>query len=165
MDLLCDYLALAAQRAAGRSLDEGQHLRWLGLLRVLPGTSDPAGPPAAPPVSHDEESDNDGTLVEITTETGFGSARLMAVSRDGMRLRSRSPLAVDTRTVVRVVLGRAGLEYTFPCVVVWRTRTAMGLAFDGTPARVALRHSLPRGWQSPLTLHTGWGPRPAMGLA
>jgi len=165
MDLLCDYLALAAQRAAGHSLNETQHQRWVGLLRLLPGTSDPHTPSAAPPVTPDDEPDADGTPVELTTDTGFGAARLMAVSRDGLRLRSHTPLPVGARTVVRVVLGRLGLEYTFPCVVAWRTRTAMGLSFDGTPARGPLRQTQPRGWLSPLALHTGWGRRPAMGLA
>lgn len=163
MDLLCDYLTLAAQRATGQPLDEAQQHHWLGLQRVLPGA--PEGAPPTPPQGPDDESDEDGTLVELTTDGGFGTARLIAVSREGMRLRSRLHLPVGARTVVRVVLGRAEVEYTFPCVVAWRTAKSVGLAFDGAPLRVDLRHTLRRGWQSPLALRTGWGPRPAVAVA
>ncbi len=132
----------------------------MALLEVLPGTGSAATLP-----TDVTEGDDDGTPVELTTAGGFGRARLMAVSRDGMRLRGSLRLPVGTRSLVRVILARHGVEWTFPCVVAWRSDGALGLAFDGCPTRQTLTRALRKGWQSPLDLRVAWGPRFAMGTA
>ncbi len=157
MELLCDYLTLDHRLTCGQRLSPAQHARWLALQGALPGTGNAPGPGPS------NERTDDGVRVELTAHGRFDGARLMGVSRDGLRLRLRQPLALGTRTVVRVVVART--EYVYPCVVAWCDGHVMGVCFDGRPERAAVLGEVSGEWQSPLKLETGWGVPAACGLA
>jgi hypothetical protein len=152
MEMLHDYVALLARVTDGDELASGDRARWLALSRLLPGNG-------APPEPSDDDESDDGIPVQITAPGGFESARLLAVSRDGMRLYLSHPLEEGSHTIVRVIAPRTGLEYTFPCLVSWAEGDAIGLAFDGAPIKTPLSKALLVGWRRPLDLRTGWGER------
>jgi hypothetical protein len=158
MEMLHDYVSLLARVTNGESLSAGDRARWLALSRLIPGNGEPPEP-------SDDDSADDGMPVQITAPGGFESARLLAVSRDGMRLYLAHPLEVGTHTIVRVIAPRSGLEYTFPCLVGWAEGEAIGLAFDGAPSKTPLSKALLVGWRRPLDLRTGWGERTPTGIA
>lgn len=158
MELLVDWISLSDRVARGEALLPEEHSRWMALRQLLPGNG------SAPPTKADEE-DDDGQAVQLTGADAVVPGRLMSATRDGFRVRTARPLKVGQRTVVRVLVIRAGVEYTFPCVVVWSDAGAMGLRFDGAPERASLRGAHRVSWNRPLDLRTGWGARPAVGTA
>jgi hypothetical protein len=158
MEMLHDYVAMLARIGSGEGLSPQEQARWLALSRILPGTG------SAPEPAEDDD-DDDGMPVQITAPGGFESARLLAISRDGMRLHLAHPLPVGASTIVRVIAPKSGLEYTFPCKVAWADKERIGLAFDGAPGRIPLSKALLVGWRRPLDLRTGWGERPPLGIA
>jgi hypothetical protein len=157
IEMLHDYVVMLAKLTAGQSLTSGERARWLALSRVLPGTGKPPEPA--------DDDDDDGMPVQITAPGGFESARLLAVSRDGMRLYLSRPLPVGTSTIVRLIAPRSGLEYTFPCKVAWAESDRIGLAFDGSPNKTPLSKALLVGWRRPLDLRTGWGEKTPVAIA
>lgn len=158
MDLLVDWLSLATRASRGAALTPEERARWMALRQLLPGNG------TAPPAKSDEE-DDDGQVVQLTASDAVVPGRLMSASRDGFRVRTARPLKVGQRTVVRLLVIRAGVEYTFPCVVAWADERAMGLRFDGLAERASLRGAHRVSWNRPLDLRTGWGARPAVGSA
>lgn len=158
MEMLCDYVTLLARVSSGDVLSTGERARFLALSRLLPGTGSPPGP-------SEDDGEEDGMPVQMTAPGGFESARMMAVSRDGVRVCAGHALPMDAHTIVRVIVPRSGLEYTFPCKVVWVDGEAMGLAFDGSPSKTPLSKALLVGWRRPLDLRTGWGDKAAVALA
>lgn len=158
MEMLCDYVTMLARVSAGETLALADRARFLALSRLLPGTGEP-------PARSDDDAQDDGLPVQITAPNGFESARLLAVSRDGMRLYATHPLPVDSHTVVRVIVPRSGLEYTFPCKVAWSDESSMGVWFDGTPGKTPLSKALLVGWRRPLDLRTGWGEKASIATA
>lgn len=159
MELLCDYLALEDKLARGARLTTAQHARWLTLQKALPGTGRAPGP------GPEGERPEDGALVELTANGRFGAARLMGVSRDGLRMRMHKPLPVGAQTLVRVIADKPRTEYVYPCVVAWCDAHVMGLRFDGRPVRGLLVRDDAADWQCPLDLRTGWGVRATSALA
>ena len=153
MELLCDYLTLEDKRARGIDLTTAQHARWITLLKALPGTGNAPGPGPT------KERVEDGALVELTANGRFEAARLMGVSRDGLRVRIQGPLSVGAQTLVRLIAEGPRTEYVYPCVVAWCDGHVMGLRFDGRPVRGLLVRSAASDWQCPLNLQTGWGVR------
>ncbi len=158
MEMLHDYVAMLARIGNGEGLSSPEQARWLALSRILPGTG-------AAPEPADDDDDDDGMPVQITAPGGFEAARLLAISRDGMRLHLSHPLPVGAQTIVRVIAPKSGLEYTFPCIVSWADSERIGLAFDGSPSRMPLSKALLVGWRRPLDLRTGWGERQPLGIA
>lgn len=158
MDLLIEWLALEdAERAEG-VLGTDERARWMALRQLLPGDG-------AAPRPRASEDDDDGSPVQLTTADAVVPGRLMSVSRDGFRVRTQRPQRVGQRTVVRVLVIRAGVEYAFPCVVAWSDEGAMGLRFDGVAERASLRGAHRVNWNRPLDLRTGWGARPTVASA
>jgi hypothetical protein len=153
MELLCDYLTLEDKITRGVRLTAGQQARWLTLHNALPGTGSAPGPGPA------KERVEDGALVELTANGRFEAARLMGVSRDGLRVRIQQPLRLGTQTLVRVIAEGPRTEYVYPCVVAWCDGHVMGMCFDGRPVRGLLVRSAAADWQCPLNLQTGWGVR------
>ncbi len=153
MELLCDYLMLEDKLARGTRLTTAQHARWLTLQKALPGTGSAPGPGPG------NERSDDGALVELTASGRFEAARLMGVSRDGLRMRMHQPLPVGAQTLVRVIAEKPRTEYVYPCVVAWCDGHVMGLRFDGRPVRGLLVRADAIDWQCPLDLRTGWGAR------
>jgi hypothetical protein len=158
MEMLCDYVTLVGRVSTGDFLSTSDRARFLALSRLLPGTGEPPSP-------SEDDGDDDGMPVQLTAPNGFETARLVAVSRDGMRIAVAHPLAVGDHTIVRVIVPRSGLEYTFPCVVAWSEGDAIGLAFDGCPSKTPLSTALLVGWRRPLDLRTGWGTKSAIASA
>lgn len=79
--------------------------------------------------------------VQFTRPGGFESGEIQDLSGGGFRIATPRPPEAGTRLVVRVEDNRCGLEYVFPCVVVWRATVGpgrMGVAFDGVPNRAPL---------------------------
>jgi hypothetical protein len=153
MELLVDYLTLEDKLTRGVALTAAQHARWITLQNALPGTGSAPGP------GPQKERVEDGALVELTAHGRFEAARLMGVSRDGLRVRLHHPLRIGTQTLVRVIAEGPRTEYVYPCVVAWCDGHVMGLCFDGRPARGLLVRSAASDWQCPLNLQTGWGAR------
>ena len=153
MEMLCDYLMLEDKRARGITLTAAQHARWITLLKALPGTGSAPGP------GPEKERVEDGALIELTANGRFEAARLMGISRDGLRMRIQHPLLPGTQTLVRVIAEGPRTEYVYPCVVAWCDGHVMGLRFDGRPSRALLLRSEAGDWQCPLHLQTGWGVR------
>ena len=129
MELLVDYLTLEDKLTRGVAHTAAQHARWLTLQNALPGTGNAPGP------GPQKERVEDGALVELTAHGRFEAARLMGVSRDGLRVRLHHPLRIGTQTLVRVIAEGPRTEYVYPCVVAWCDGHVMGLCFDGRPAR------------------------------
>lgn len=153
MELLCDYLMLEDKRARGVDLTVPQHARFLTLQKALPGTGNAPGP------GPEKERVEDGAVVELTANGRFEAARLMGVSRDGLRMRMHHPLPPGAQTLVRVIAEGPRTEYVYPCVVAWCDGHVMGLRFDGRPVRGLLVRAEVTDWQCPLNLQTGWGVR------
>lgn len=153
MELLCDYLVLRDKLARGTALTAAQHARWVTLQKALPGTG------SAPGRGPERERVEDGALVELTANGRFEAARLMGVSRDGLRMRIHRPLPPGAQTLVRVIAEGPRTEYVYPCVVAWCDGHVMALRFDGRPDRGLLVRSAAADWQCPLNLQTGWGVR------
>lgn len=158
MEMLHEYVTLLAHVTAGEPLTREDNARWLALSRLIPGNGE------APEPSSDDDVD-EGMPVQITAPGGFESARLLAVSRDGMRMYLAHPPPVGAHTIVRVIAPRNGVEYTFPCKVVWVQGEAIGLVYDGAPKKTPLSKALLVGWRRPLDLRTGWGERAQVALA
>ena len=158
MEMLHDYVTMLARVTAGDPLSSIDRARWLALSQILRGNG-------APPEPRDYNPEECGMPVQLTSSGGFESAHLVAATRDGMRLLLEHPLTTGTLTVVRVITPRSGLEYTFPCKVIWSDNEGIGLAFDGAPGRASLGSALLVGWKRPLDLRTGWGARPPTSVA
>lgn len=75
--------------------------------------------------------------VLFTTAGGFETGDVKNLSGSGLAIATRRPPDIGTRIVVRVEEA-GGVEYFFPCRVVWRrlaSNVGMGVAFDGVPTR------------------------------
>lgn len=156
IDMLFDYVQLAA-KANGRTravLTPDERGRLLALTRMIPGDGSAPGP--------DDSDEDDGVPVQLTAPGGFETARLVAVSRDGMRLRLAHPVAAGSATVVRVIAPTLGYEFAFPCRVAWCDSDQMGIEFDGAPTKTPLALALTVGWNRQLDLRTGWGSKRPM---
>jgi hypothetical protein len=160
IEMLHDFVELTTRAKGGTddTLTAQEKGRVLALTRMLPGDGAAPGPDA-------DDGDQDGIPVQLTAPGGFETARLIAVSRDGMRLHLAHPIAAGTTTIVRVIAPSVGVEFAFPCRVAWCDADAIGLLFDGAPTKVPLAIALGIGWQRPLDLRTGWGRRPVLAAA
>lgn len=164
IEMLHDYVQLKVQLttrtkgADGLPLSQEEKGRLMALARMLPGDGAAPGPDS-------DDGEQDGIPVQLTAPGGFETARLIAVSRDGMRLHLVHPIAAGTTTVVRVIAPSVGVEFAFPCRVAWCDADAMGLDFDGAPSKTPLSQALGIGWNRPLDLRTGWGRRPVVAAA
>jgi hypothetical protein len=112
-------------------LDEEERARLAALSRLLSG--DNAGSrrtmPRAPVPAR----------VVFTMPGGFESGEIKNLSGSGLAIATAHPPAQGTRIVVRVEDG--GVEYLFPCRVVWQRVSAnvgMGAIFDGVPTRASI---------------------------
>jgi hypothetical protein len=159
IEMLFDFVQLTAKADArgGVGLTPTERARLLALSRMIPGDGSAPGP--------DDTDEDDGVPVQLTAPGGFETARLVAVSRDGMRLRLAHPVRAGTATVVRVIAPALGAEFAFPCKVAWCDRDQMGLSFDGAPTRTPLAAALGVGWNRQLDLRTGWGTRAVVAAA
>ncbi|MCS6797237.1 MAG: hypothetical protein NZ898_01685 [Myxococcota bacterium] len=139
LDIVYEYQMLRARGdLSGPPLDESERARLRGLTSLLRGESlDGAAPPSA-----------EGPLpVQFTVPGGFGSGQVRALGADGLIVESARTLSPGTRTVLRATDVRLGQEYVFPCRVVWTNGPAMGMAFDGLPARAPHRGGGPTSWR------------------
>ncbi len=112
-------------------LDEEERARLIALSRLLTGEMEGGRRtmPRAPVPAR----------VVFTMPGGFESGEIKNLSGSGLAIATARPPAQGTRLVVRVEDG--GVEYLFPCRVVWRRLAAnvgMGAIFDGVPTRAVL---------------------------
>ena len=112
-------------------LEDGERARLVGLEQLLSGEAVGDARRSMPrlPVP---------TRVLFTLPGGFETGEIKNVSGTGLAIATRRPPEIGTRIVVRVEEGTSGVEYFFPCRVVWRRMAAnvgMGVAFDGVPGR------------------------------
>lgn len=112
------YLVLRDRLAAGKALSSADRAKWLFLSQSLPGTG------AAPEPAEDDY--DDGMPVQFSIASNFERGKLLAISRDGVRLflseRSRLPIGLTT-----VIEARG---FSFACRVVWCREDIAGLVFD-----------------------------------
>lgn len=109
-------------------LDEDERARLVALSRLLTGDHEGGrrGMPRAPLPAR----------VVFTMPGGFEQGEIKNLSGSGLAIATARPPASGTRTVVRVEDG--GVEYLFPCRIVWRrlaSNLGMGAIFDGVPTR------------------------------
>ena len=93
--------------------------------------------------------------VQFTLPGGFGAGQLRNASGGGLAIVTATPGALGQRTIVRVGIVAAGVEYVFPCRVMWVQKgqqPAMGVAFDGVPSRTHIPSFGGDAWRSPLAL-------------
>lgn len=135
-EMIYEYrLLLAKEEKLAIALDEDERVRLLGLEGLLsgdaPSRDSRRGMPRVPsPIG-----------VQFTIAGGFGAGQVLNVSGGGAAIATTAPGALGSRTIVRVSLPATGVEYVFPCRVVWvqvDAQCAMGVAFDGVPSRTAL---------------------------
>lgn len=159
IDMLFDFVQLAAKTTGrnGSALTAEERGRLLALTRMIPGDGSAPGP--------DDSDEDDGVPVQLTAPGGFETARLVAVSRDGMRLRLAHPVRAGSATVIRIIAPTLGYEFAFPCRVAWCDHDQMGVAFDGAPSKTQLAQALGVGWNRQLDLRTGWGRRAVVAAA
>lgn len=157
IEMLFDFVQLEAKTRTRTPLTPVERGRLLALTRMIPGDGSAPGP--------DDTDENDGIPVQLTAPGGFETARLVAASRDGLRMRLAHPVKAGTLTVVRVIAPALGAEFAFPCRVAWCEHDQMGLSFDGEPTRTPLAAALGVGWNRQLDLRTGWGRRPVVAAA
>ncbi|MFO0684566.1 MAG: PilZ domain-containing protein [Sandaracinus sp.] len=115
-------------------LDEDERARLVALSRLLTGEADGGRRtmPRAPVPAR----------VVFTLPGGFESGEIKNISGTGIAIATARPPAQGTRIVVRVEDG--GVEYLFPCRVVWRrlaSNLGMGAIFDGVPSRASVFHT------------------------
>ena len=159
IDMLFDFVQLQAKATGrnGTALNAKERAQLLALSKMIPGDGSAPGP--------DDTDEDDGVPVQLTAPGGFETARLVAGSRDGMRLRLAHPVRAGTASIVRVIAPALGYEFAFPCRVAWCEHNQMGIAFDGTPSKTPLALALGVGWNRQLDLRTGWGGRPVVAAA
>jgi len=151
LDLLHDYVALSFRALERRALSREDRGRWLALSRLIPGDGNAPRAPAGSP-----DGDSDGLPVQIIAPGGFEAARLLALSREGVRVATERPMPVGAVTALRIVVPKSGLEYVYACRVQWIQGDTMGLLFDGPPTRTSLSRTSAVGWKRTLDLRTGW---------
>lgn len=135
LDLLHDHQHLRAKAQLGVPLDVGEAAQLEGLARLLIGDDVRTerrrrAPRALAPLR-----------VSFTGGFGFVDGRIRDISAGGLAIATHQPLAKGTRLLVHVRDGKRAIEYVFPARVVWRelgAGAAMGLAFEGVPARVPI---------------------------
>jgi hypothetical protein len=139
LEMVYEYRLLRAkQEQLGLPLNEVERARLVGLARALEGEAAAHDPRrgmqrVAAPVG-----------VQFTLPGSFGAGQVLNVSGGGMAIATREPPAEGTRVIVRMAVPATGVEYVFPCRVVWRAREGtpgMGVSFDGLPTRMAVRGS------------------------
>jgi hypothetical protein len=112
-------------------LDEEERARLVALSRLLTGdTTGGRRVMSRAPVP---------ARVVFTMPGGFESGEIKNISGSGLAIATAHPPQQGSRIVVRVEDG--GVEYLFPCRVVWRRLAAnlgMGAIFDGVPSRAAV---------------------------
>jgi hypothetical protein len=131
LELIYDYrLLVARDRLPGVELGAADRVRLFGLKRMLTGESGGRDAREMPRPRF-------AAIVQFTVPGGFGAGKVLDISGGGMAVESRQLPDVGTRMLVRVVESHDGVEYAFPCRVVWRSRVRrrLGLAFDGAPTR------------------------------
>jgi hypothetical protein len=132
-EMVYEYrLLLAKEEKLAIPLDDDERTRLFGLERLLSGDAprrDPrrAMPRVASPLG-----------VQFTLAGGFGAGQVLNASGGGLAIATNAPGAVGARTIVRLDVPGTGLEYVFPCRVIWahdEPQCGMGVAFDGVPSR------------------------------
>jgi hypothetical protein len=158
IEMLFEYVDLASRTSArGVGLSTDERIKLLALTQWLPGDGGAPGP---------SDADGEGGLhAQMTGPDGFESGRIVALSRDGLRVCLTHPMRAGSATIVRVMCPSLRAEFAFPCRVVWCDRQQMGLRFDGAPSRTTLAADAEARWNRPLDLRTGWGRRPLVAAA
>lgn len=146
-EMVYEYqLLLAKEAKLAIPLDDEERTRLFGLERLLSGdapTRDPRRimPRVASPLS-----------VQFTLAGGFGAGQVLNASGGGLAFATSVLAPLGARTIVRLGLAASGLEYVFPCRVVWAQRephSALGVAFDGVPSRTLLLAGTSGDWLVP----------------
>lgn len=147
-EMVYDFrLLLAKEEKLAIALDDEERVRLIGLEVLLCGDAPGRDPrrrmPRVPaPVG-----------VQFTVAGGFGAGQVLNASGGGFAIATTAPGGLGARTIVRVSLPATGIEYVFPCRVVWTqfdAQSGMGVAFDGVPSRSLLLGRSSRTWRVPI---------------
>ncbi len=79
--------------------------------------------------------------VQFTMPGRFGAGEIANVSAGGAAITTNESLRVGDRTILRIAAPETGIEYVYPCRVVWTSATrggSVGLAFDGVPSHTQI---------------------------
>ncbi len=130
VDMIYEYVALAAD-PDGITLTEAQRQRLEGLVRLLAS-------PVFEVREHARIEVRGPVEFDLPEEDEVGVGHVMDIGAGGIGVSTWRPLEVDAETTVRFADPASGHTYEFPCRVVWSREgdsPAMGLRFEGTPAR------------------------------
>ena len=132
LDFLVRFWELKARNESlGEPLDEEEQIELLSLMQLVTGDLDvPAvGPVDRPRGALPAQLIGDGTILSV--EIRLVNAAALVVS-------CASVLPVGAQMILRAADAISGVEYAFPCKVIWVYRgapTILALAVDGIPTR------------------------------
>lgn len=119
---------------ARANLSVAEHARVLGLEQLLRGEY--LGKRRATEMLRDNP-----IPTRFTVKGGFANGNVRSISSGGMALITDRPARIGAYTLLRMVNPDDGLEYTFPCRVVWACGRVMGVVFDGLPKKSSVHVS------------------------
>jgi len=130
LEMIYAYQLLTSkERHLDIPLDAGERARRMGLHRLLMGER-------PDPRRRGHARVKLPMRVQFTRPGGFEHGEIRDLSGGGVCVQTSAPQEPGTRVVLRIEAPRDGVEYVFPCRVVWRSTHGprrMGLAFDGVP--------------------------------
>ena len=136
LDLLFEYRLLRSKRDHLQiALDDHEVTRIHGIENMLRGKSVIADARRSMPRLLCPRS------VQFTLPGRFGAGEIANISAGGASISTSELLRVGDRTIVRVAAPETGIEYVFPCRVVWTSDAKLGnvgVAFDGVPSQTQI---------------------------
>jgi len=130
LEMIYEYQLLSSkERHLDIPLDDDERVRRMGLHRLLMGEVPDARRRRLARVALPMR-------VQFTRAGGFELGEIRDLGGGGVCVQTSAPQDPGTRVVLRVEAPDDGVEYVFPCRVVWRSSHGprrMGLAFDGVP--------------------------------
>ncbi|MBK8171649.1 MAG: PilZ domain-containing protein [Sandaracinaceae bacterium] len=79
--------------------------------------------------------------IQFTMPGSFGAGEIANLSGGGAAITTNEVLRKGDRTILRVAVPETGMEYVFPCTVVWTSGSAeanVGIAFTGVPSQTQI---------------------------
>ena len=130
LDMIYEYeLLRSKEQDLDIDLDDAERVRFMGLLRLLSGERPDARNRRFIRVRVPFR-------VQFTRPGGFETGEVRNLGGGGFCIATRRPPEVGTSVIVRLADPVEGIEYVFPCLVVWRSTNSpgqMGVRLDGVP--------------------------------
>lgn len=132
LDFLVRFWELKARNASlGEPLAPREQLELLSLMQLVTGDLEipPAGPVERPKGALPAQMIGDGTILSVEIRNVTAAAVIVSCA---------STVPIGAQVILRAADAISGVEYAFPCNVLWVYRSAptiMALGVDGIPMR------------------------------